>query len=81
MESGTRSPVENTRRGVEAMEVAEEAAIEKASMGKIRERITSAAREGWGKLVSRLRGKEFKRRKCVDCGEGLTRDRRGINGQ
>jgi hypothetical protein len=65
VESGTRNPVENTRRGVEAMEVAEEAAIEKASMGKIRERITSAAREGWGKLFSRLRGKEFKREGSV----------------
>ncbi len=33
MESGTRNPVENTRRGVEAMEVAEEAAIEKVTSG------------------------------------------------
>jgi hypothetical protein len=62
---GVRNPVEKTRRGVEAMEVAEEEATEKASMGRIRERITSAAREGWGKLVGRLRGKEIKREGSV----------------
>jgi hypothetical protein len=36
VDSGTRNPVEKTRRGVEATEVVEEAAMEKASMGKIR---------------------------------------------
>ncbi len=65
MEPGTRNLVEKTRRGVEAMEVVEEATMEKASMGRIRERITSAAREGWGKLVGRLRGKEIKREGSV----------------
>jgi hypothetical protein len=38
--------VERTRRGVEAMEVAGEENIQKASSEKLRERISSVAREG-----------------------------------
>ncbi len=52
--------MEKTRRGVEAMEVAEVVSI-KASSNKIREKITAATREGWAKIRLRLQGKGLKR--------------------
>jgi hypothetical protein len=58
-ESGGRgvTMVERTRRGVEAMEVAGEESILKASSEKLRDRISTVAREGWNKIRSKLEGK------------------------
>jgi hypothetical protein len=55
--------VEKTRRGVERMEVEEDLNKTKASVsaGRLKERLTSAAREGWSKVMNRLRGRELKR--------------------
>ncbi len=80
MESGTRNPVEKTRRGVEAMEVVEEATMEKASMGKIRERILSCkGRMGETGWKAKRQGNQ-ERGKCVDCGESFAGGRRGRSG-
>ncbi len=53
--------VEKTRRGVERMEVEEDTNITKASAGRLKEKLTSAAKEGWSKVMNRLRGRELKR--------------------
>jgi hypothetical protein len=67
-ESGGRgvAMVERTRRGVEAMEVAGEENIQKASSEKLRDRISSVAREGWNKIRAKLRGRWLRRE-----GDGL----------
>ncbi len=57
--SGTT--VEKTRRGVEMMEMEEDNDSLKAGAIRMKDRLTNAAREGWGKVMSRLRGKEMKR--------------------
>jgi hypothetical protein len=47
--------------GVERMEVEEDINLTKASAGRFKEKLTSAAREGWSKVMNRLRGRELKR--------------------
>jgi hypothetical protein len=53
--------VEKTRRGVEMMEMEEDNDSIKAGAIRMKDRLTNAAKEGWGKVMSRLRGKELKR--------------------
>ncbi len=72
-ESGGRgvAMVERTRRGVEAMEVVGEENIIKASSEKLRERISTVAREGWNKIRSKLKGRWLRRE-----GDGLVVEER-----
>ncbi len=53
--------VERTRRGVEAMEVVSEENTLKASSEKLRERISTVAREGWNKIRMKLKGRWLRR--------------------
>jgi hypothetical protein len=72
-ESGGRgvAMVERTRRGVEVMEVAGEESIPKASSEKLRDRISTMAREGWNKIRSKLKGRWLRRE-----GDGLVVEER-----
>ncbi len=83
---GTGTAVERTRRGVEMMEMEEDNNIPKASAARFKEKLTSAAKEGWSKVMNRLRGKELKRegselvvekRTQVDGGKVLSEEMRG----
>ncbi len=63
--------VEKTRRGVESMEVAGEDTMIKASGEKLRDRISSAAKEGWNKIRAKLKGRWLRRE-----GDGLVVEER-----
>jgi hypothetical protein len=43
------------------MEVEEDINLTKASATRLKEKLTSAAKEGWSKVMNRLRGREMKR--------------------